>query len=207
MKAAASIIVLIALSLCLPPKAVCALPAPELLAFQSQDPHLGTWQREVSDSTGRTRIVLELRGNGTYTKSLDAYLKGQSFQATEEGTWTANGPLVRLSGDGSRPPSGHDLRNYQKLTSGAQTDSSAGAQDASWAIGTWVGGNGDTGAIYTVTLTLNANGSYHKTLSTDIGVGGSHSGTWTLKNTTVYLSGDGKWPPYSHDLSKFKKVD
>ena len=78
--------------------------------------------------------------------------------------------------------------------------------DDTWAVGTWQGGYGDAGATYRVTLTLNGDGTYRKTLATNIGVGGAHSGTWSLKGTTVYLSGDGNWPPYSHDLSTFLKV-
>ena len=87
--------------------------------FQSspsdRTPYLGTWQREVSDSTGTTRITLELRGNGSYTKNLDAVLKGREFHGADNGTWSADGPVVHCSGDGDSPPSNHDLRYYQKV--------------------------------------------------------------------------------------------
>jgi len=81
-------------------------------------------------------------------------------------------------------------------------------------VGTWVGGAGDGGGSYVVELELHADGTYKKTLTARVsnpdgtgnGYGGSHNGTWTAKGSVVYLSGDGNWPPYSHDLSKFRKV-
>ncbi len=81
-------------------------------------------------------------------------------------------------------------------------------------VGSWVGGAGDGGAAYVVELELHADGTYKKTLTAKTnnadgshsGYGGSHSGTWKAKGSVVYLSGDGNWPPYSHDLSKFRKV-
>ena len=78
-------------------------------------PYLGTWQREVKDSTGQTKITLQLRADGTYTKILDAFLRGKNFHGTEDGVWSANGPLVLLSGNREFPASRHDLRNYQKI--------------------------------------------------------------------------------------------
>lgn len=72
--------------------------------------------------------------------------------------------------------------------------------------GTWTGGKCDPGACYQIILELRADGTYTKQLKTNIGVGGAHSGTYRVRGTVVYLSGDGNWPPYSHDLSQFQKV-
>ena len=92
------------------------------------------------------------------------------------------------------------------VTTSISTNLSSSSDDT-WAVGTWEGGRGDAGATYRITLTLNADGTYRKTLATNIGAGGTHSGTWSLKGTTVYLSGDGNWPASSHDLSTFRKVN
>ena len=77
--------------------------------------YLGTWQRTVSDATGTTRITLQLRQDGSYTKELYAVLRGHEFNNSEQGTWRADGPVVLCSGDGNAPASRHDLRLYQKL--------------------------------------------------------------------------------------------
>lgn len=67
----------------------------------SRGPYLGTWVREVSDSTGTTRITLELRDDGSYSKALDAILRGHQFHNDERGSWSASGPVVLCSGDGA----------------------------------------------------------------------------------------------------------
>jgi hypothetical protein len=90
-----------------------AAPQP---AQRARDPYLGTWQREVKDSTGETKITLELRADGTYTKTLDAFLRGRAFHGSETGTWTADGPVVQCSGDGNSPASTHNLQYYQKIS-------------------------------------------------------------------------------------------
>jgi hypothetical protein len=74
-------------------------------------------------------------------------------------------------------------------------------------VGKWVFVKGDAGATYRITLILRGNGGYTKTLETNIGAGGTHSGTWTSEGTVVHLSGDGNWPAYSHDLAQFQKVE
>lgn len=73
-------------------------------------------------------------------------------------------------------------------------------------VGVWEFTKGDIGATYVIVLDLKADGSYTKQLRTSIGAGGTHSGTWKYRGAVVYLSGDGNWPPISHDLSTFTKV-
>jgi len=98
------------------PAASIALPeATPVEASGDLAPYLGTWQREVKDSTGQTKLTLQLRPDGTYTKVLDAFLRGKNFHGTEDGVWSANGPLVMLSGNREFPASRHDLRSYQKI--------------------------------------------------------------------------------------------
>lgn len=96
------------------PSRSLAAPAPQSTAAERKI-YLGTWQRQVTDATGTTRITLQIREDGTYTKTLDASLKGKSFHGSEQGSWAANGPLVLLSGDSQFPASRHDLRNYKKI--------------------------------------------------------------------------------------------
>jgi hypothetical protein len=78
-------------------------------------------------------------------------------------------------------------------------------------VGKWVGGAGDGGGSYVVELELRSDGTYMKTLtaktSDGAGYGGKHRGTWKSRGKQLFLSGDGNWPPYSHDLSTFRKVE
>lgn len=93
------------------------------------------------------------------------------------------------------------------LTAGAEVQAESAAANA--LVGTWKGTAGDSYAHQYVTLELRGDGTYTKTLSAAVGgsnYGGTHEGTWKANGMTVYLSGDGNWPPYSHDLSKFQKV-
>ena len=85
------------------------------VAQDNRAPYIGTWQREINDSTGDTKITLQLRGDGSYTKNMDAVLRGREFHGSENGSWSADGPVVRCSGDGNYPVSTHDLRYYKKL--------------------------------------------------------------------------------------------
>jgi hypothetical protein len=84
-------------------------------------------------------------------------------------------------------------------------------------IGTWV--YEDAGSVhYTrIEITLRPDGTYTKTLrartpgwgggGTGIGgLGGTHHGRWTARGMVVSLSGDGNWPPSTHDLSSFRRI-
>lgn len=75
-------------------------------------------------------------------------------------------------------------------------------------IGAWEKRGQDASTHVYILLILRSDGTYRKTLDAVVdGVryGGTHVGRWTAKGTVVYLSGDAKWPPYSHDLSEFQK--
>jgi hypothetical protein len=75
--------------------------------------------------------------------------------------------------------------------------------------GTWEYVGGDGGGQQKITLILRSDQTYTKTLDATVNgahYGGTHSGTWTSEGMTVRLSGDGNWPPYTHDLSAFRKV-
>lgn len=84
-------------------------------------------------------------------------------------------------------------------------------------IGTWV--YEDAGSVhYTrIEITLRPDGTYMKTMrartpgwgggGTGIGgLGGTQQGRWTAIGMVVHLSGDGNWPPSTHDLSSFSRV-
>jgi hypothetical protein len=74
----------------------------------------GTWRYQTRDATTSQRIVLILRSDGSYTKTLDARVNGANYGGTHSGTWTANGTVVSLSGDGNWPAYTHDLSTFQK---------------------------------------------------------------------------------------------
>ena len=75
---------------------------------------VGTWHYEGGDSGGQQKIDLELRSDGTYSKTLVAYVRGHRYGGQHEGTWTAQGSMVHLSGDGNWPPYDHDLSLFRK---------------------------------------------------------------------------------------------
>lgn len=93
--------------------------------------------------------------------------------------------------------------NHDSLFSALAANSYTEAEDL---VGTWIFQTGDAGASYRITLELRADGTYTKTLETNVSVGGTHSGTWSNRGSVVYLSGDGNWPASSHDLAKFHRV-
>ena len=81
--------------------------------------------------------------------------------------------------------------------------------DESDLAGTWDYERSDAGGQEKITLILRADHSYTKTLEANVQgshYGGTHSGTWTARGMVVSLSGDGNWPPYTHDLSLFRKI-
>lgn len=77
-------------------------------------PLLGKWRYEHSDYSASETIDLVLRSDCTYTKTLDARVQGSHYGGTHDGTWTAEGTTVHLSGDGNWPPYSHDLSKFQK---------------------------------------------------------------------------------------------
>jgi hypothetical protein len=93
-------------------------------AYESAaSPLVGTWVQESASAVNYTRIEITLRADGTYTKTLIArtpmthggYVgSGPSLGGTHSGTWTANGMIVNLSGDGNWPPYQHDLRLFRR---------------------------------------------------------------------------------------------
>ena len=56
-----------------------------------------------------------LRGDGTYTKTLEARVNGAPYGGTHDGTWSARGTTVYLSGDGNWPHITHDLSEFRKV--------------------------------------------------------------------------------------------
>jgi hypothetical protein len=75
---------------------------------------VGTWRYETADDRTYQKITLNLNGNGTYTKTLDARVDGAKYGGTHSGTWTASGTVVALSGDGHFPAITHDLATFTK---------------------------------------------------------------------------------------------
>ena len=93
------------------------LPAPALsTAAEADVPDqlVGTWVREKSDANTYQKITLTLRGDGTYTKALEARVNGAPYGGTHDGTWSARGSVVYLSGDGNWPRITHDLSEFRK---------------------------------------------------------------------------------------------
>lgn len=81
----------------------------------------------------------------------------------------------------------------------------------------WVKGTDDTWVTDSRTvLTLRADGTYTKEFSARVGAGigvasfvsgpNVHSGTYKRSGSLVHLSGDGRYSPYTEDLSLFRKV-
>lgn len=74
----------------------------------------GVWIRVRSDGSTYQKITLILREDGTYTKTLEARVNGSNYGGTHQGTWTARGTVVSLSGDGNWPALTHDLAEFQR---------------------------------------------------------------------------------------------
>jgi hypothetical protein len=85
-----------------------------LTACGSQSKLSGSWHYEGGDGGGREVIDLDLSSDDTYTKTLDAVVGSSQYGGTHEGTWTADGNLVHLSGGGKWPPFDHDLSSFQR---------------------------------------------------------------------------------------------
>jgi hypothetical protein len=88
---------------------------------------VGTWRYESASLSHYQEIVLDLHPNGTYDKRFRArssqYMSiggightgtGPTMGGDHSGTWTANGSIVRLSGDGNWPPVTHDLSQFTR---------------------------------------------------------------------------------------------
>ncbi len=94
-------------------------------------------------------------------------------------------------------------------TSGSTAFANGATADDRDLVGTWEFQGGEGSAEQKITLTLRRDHSYTKTLEASVnGVpyGGTHSGTWNADGMNVRLSGDGNWPPYTHNLSSFHRV-
>jgi hypothetical protein len=74
----------------------------------------GTWRYATRDASTSQKITLVLRGDGTYTKTLEARVNAADYGGTHSGTWTAKGMVVHLSGDGNWPAYTHDLSTFTK---------------------------------------------------------------------------------------------
>jgi hypothetical protein len=82
------------------------------------------------------------------------------------------------------------------------------SDDSTRLVGTWRYSTSDANTSEKISLVLRDDGTYTKTLDAKVnGVpyGGTHSGKWTARGLVVSLSGDGNWPPYTHDLARFQK--
>lgn len=90
-------------------------PFTTVAAAQSPYQLVGTWESDESTSRTQKHVELFLRGDGTYTKILAARVDGLPYGGTHDGTWTNQGMLVYLSGDGNWPATTEDLRNMQKV--------------------------------------------------------------------------------------------
>jgi hypothetical protein len=85
-------------------------------AAQSAEELIGTWEGYgPSDSRAKQYTILELRADGTYTKTLDAVVDGKHYGGTHSGTFKSRGLLVYLSGDGNYGPYTQDLRYLKKV--------------------------------------------------------------------------------------------
>jgi len=96
----------------LPAKCV---PGTEVSSQDDRSASVGEWVKESGDSGGEQRIILVLRADGSYRKTLDATVGGRKYGGTHEGTWTAEGKIVDLSGDGNWPAFSHDLSEFRKI--------------------------------------------------------------------------------------------
>ena len=84
---------------------------------QSASDLAGTWEGQgLSDSRARQFITLELRADGTYTKTLDSVVDGKHYGGTHSGTWKfLSSRQVFLSGDGNWPSYTQDLSLLRKV--------------------------------------------------------------------------------------------
>jgi hypothetical protein len=101
-----------------------AITVSEFGQTQTGNPSVGVWVYEDAGSVHYTHIELTLRSDGTYTKTLQARTPGwggggvvgaAGLGGTHSGTWTANGSVVHLSGDGNWPPYDHNLTTFRKI--------------------------------------------------------------------------------------------
>jgi len=85
-------------------------------AAQSNNELVGTWEGHgPSDNRAKQHVVLELRSDNTYTKTLDAVVDGKHYGGTHSGEYKARGKTVYLSGNKDWPPSNHDLSTMRKV--------------------------------------------------------------------------------------------
>ena len=88
-----------------------------IAAAQSASELVGRWEGQgLSDSGAKQYVVLELRADSTYTKTLDAVVNGQRYGGTHSGTWKSRGSFqIHLSGDGNWPAYTQDLKSLRKV--------------------------------------------------------------------------------------------
>ena len=82
-------------------------------------PVVGVWfQDSDGNVSANQKLTITIRPDGTYTKEsvmrVPAYGIG-NIPSSHNGTWTAQGMVVRLSGDGRYPGSTHDLSTFTRL--------------------------------------------------------------------------------------------
>jgi hypothetical protein len=97
-----------------PRLAVSAETAPPVIS-----PVVGVWfQDSDGNVSANQKLTITIRPDGTYTKEsvmrVPAYGIG-NIPSSHNGTWTAQGTVVRLSGDGRYPGSTHDLSTFTRL--------------------------------------------------------------------------------------------
>ena len=80
------------------------------------------WLKSSGDMVASHTTLLTLRSDGTYTKQFEAAVGGAlayistGFGGTHDGTWTREGDLVYLSGDGVWPPYTEDLKLFRQIS-------------------------------------------------------------------------------------------
>ncbi len=68
---------------------------------------VGSWHKQAFDGYFAYSTTIDLRSDGTYTKTLRT--------GAHSGSWTSSGTIVHLSGDGHWPPTNEDLSAFRKI--------------------------------------------------------------------------------------------
>jgi hypothetical protein len=80
------------------------------------------WLKNSGDIVASHTTLLTLRSDGTYTKQFAAAVGGplaslsRGFGGIHDGTWTREGDLIYLSGDGNWPPYTEDLKLFRQIS-------------------------------------------------------------------------------------------
>ncbi len=83
-----------------------AVAQPSSFNNSSDQQLVGSWYKEVFDGYFAYSTTLDLRSDGTYTKTIRT--------GAHSGTWTSSGTIVHLSGDGHWPPTNENLSAFRK---------------------------------------------------------------------------------------------